>query len=223
MSWKSTSFWTLLCWAVGLLCMGAALPTLLSNLGTEDLLLGLIYSGFFLYFLAFGSELMKLIVEGSFIQQSLDKNDPLFLYVHSDERLKTMTRNIEQNFLYHRAQDCQALAQSYTLLWELLDRLNLYPVSGDVNALKTPDRVGFSGMPTYWPHDATGGDKGCIEIRRTNPSGEFVARIKVTGQYYYGITVFGDGNHDWSIGELGDCLKKTLERLDAGEKTKELV
>ncbi|TXH12273.1 MAG: hypothetical protein E6R03_13210 [Hyphomicrobiaceae bacterium] len=119
-----------------------------------------------------------------------------------------------KSFLDHRAHSFLKLSVAYHRLADLTRKLELTALSGDVTALTRVEDIGLTGNPTYWPLSLDGRDNNVIELQR---DGQMLVRLTVGSDGYYGCNRFGDGNHDWNIGELEQTIKNTLQRMKETE------
>lgn len=116
----------------------------------------------------------------------------------------------QPSFLSHRSRSFHLLSAAYLLLEALVKKLDLTPISGDVAPLTQLSSLGLTGEPTYWPAPSNGNDAGVIELRKGD---QMLVRLTVCSDgHYYGCNRFGEGNHDWSIGELEQLITRTLQR-----------
>lgn len=115
-------------------------------------------------------------------------------------------------FLLSRSESHHRLSTHYKQLYDMVGKLGLLAISGDIQKLTDFNEIGLGpDEPSYWPTDYQGGDKGCVEIR----SEEFgmLARISVQSGGFYGVSRLGGGNHDWYSHELQNTIKEVIARL----------
>lgn len=126
-----------------------------------------------------------------------------------------MPTELTKSFLDHRANSFLKLSVAYHRLADLTRKLSLTALSGDVTTLTRPDEIGLTGNPTYWPVALNGrDDHNVIELQH---DGQMIVRLTVGSDGYFGCNRFGDGNHDWDIGELEQTIKNTLRRMKETE------
>ena len=121
---------------------------------------------------------------------------------------------MSNSFLQSRARTSRLLAERYEELFALCEELGLKAMSGDMLTDAQWTELTTHLAQDYLPSNKVGCVVLCV-VDKDNPRATQrdvpVAAVAPGSSYFCGTSLVG-GNHDWTLGELRDAVKKSMQK-----------